>query len=125
MNLKVDVIDVRLPKRAARAIPFGALAERESQAAREVGGDFLGVARVLAQKPTAQPRPGEPRRTLNPRIAGRDKWKRIEALGRLAEFLESYRSAWAARRTGQGDVTFPCGTYLLRILHGVPCTAFG
>jgi REP element-mobilizing transposase RayT len=102
-----------------------ALAERERQAARDAGSSFLGVARVLGQKPTAQPAPGEPRRTLNPRIAGRDKWKRIEALGRLVEFLRSYRSAWAARRAGKADVVFPCGTYLLRIVHDVPCVGFG
>jgi hypothetical protein len=102
-----------------------ALAERESQIAKEIGGGFLGVARVLAQKPIAQPRPGEPRRTLNPRIAGRDKWKRIEALGRLGEFLDSYRAAWAGRRDGRADTMFPCGTYLLRVLHGVPCVGFG
>jgi putative transposase len=102
-----------------------ALAEREAQAARDVGGVFLGAARVLAQKPTARPAPGEPRRTLNPRVAARDKWKRIEALGRLVEFLRSYRCAWAARRAGETDVIFPCGTYSLRVLHGVSCAGSG
>jgi REP element-mobilizing transposase RayT len=104
-----------------------ALAEREAEARRlrRARGGFLGVARVLAQKPTARPAPGEPRRTLNPRIAGRDKWKRIEALARLVEFLRSYRSAWAARCAGQAHAVFPCGTYLLRVLHGVPCAASG
>jgi REP element-mobilizing transposase RayT len=102
-----------------------ALAEKEAQAVRDARGSFLGVARVLAQKPTGRPAPGEPRRTLNPRVAARDKWKRIEALGRLVEFLRSYRSAWAARRAGEPDVTFPCGTYLMRVAHGVPCLGFG
>lgn len=104
-----------------------ALAEREAEGrrVRAARGGFLGVARVLAQKPTARPAPGEPRRTLNPRVAGLDKWKRIEALGRLVEFLRSYRSAWAARCAGQADAVFPCGTYLLRVLHDVPCAAFG
>jgi REP element-mobilizing transposase RayT len=88
-------------------------------------GGFLGVARVLAQRPTARPAPGEPRRKLNPRVAGRDKWKRIEALGRLVEFLRSYRAAWNARRAGDTSVLFPHGTYLLRVLHGVPCAGAG
>ncbi len=88
-------------------------------------GGFLGVARVLAQKPTARPCPGEPRRGLNPRVAGGDKWKRIEALGRLVEFLRLYRIAWKARRAGTADVRFPHGTYLLRVLHDVPCAATG
>ena len=103
-----------------------ALAQREALARklRHARGGFLGVARVLAQKPTARPAPGEPRRTLNPRIAARDKWKRIEALGRLVEFLRSYRDAWVARRAGE-DFVFPAGTYLLRLMHGVPCAGFG
>jgi REP-associated tyrosine transposase len=86
---------------------------------------FLGVARVLAQKPTARPARGEPRRTLSPRVAGRDKWKRIEALGRLVDFVRSYRSAWKERRAGDVNVVFPHGTYLLRVLHGVPCAGGG
>jgi REP element-mobilizing transposase RayT len=102
-----------------------ALAEKEAQAGRDARGRFLGVTRVLAQKPTGRPAPGEPRRTLKPRVAARDKWKRIEAIGRLVEFLRSYRSAWAARRAGEPDVTFPCGTYLMRVAHGVPCLGFG
>jgi len=88
-------------------------------------GGFLGVDRVLAQKPFARPRPGEARRHLNPRIAGRDKWKRIEALGRLAEFLRAYRAAWNAKRAGARGTPFPHGTYLLRVLHDVPCAGAG
>jgi len=101
-----------------------ALAEREQDAVRE-RGSFLGVERVLAQEPTGRPRSGEVRRGLNPRVAARDKWKRIEALGRLVDFLRSYRAAWKARQAGQTGVTFPLGTYLLRVLHQVPCAASG
>jgi REP element-mobilizing transposase RayT len=102
-----------------------AVAEREKQAAADHRGRFLGIARVLAQKPTARPAPGEPRRTLNPRVAARDKWKRIEALGRLVEFLRAYRSAWASWCDGAPDVIFPPGTYLMRVVHGVPCAGSG
>jgi putative transposase len=102
-----------------------ALAAREAQAVREARSGFLGVARVLAQKPMGRPTSGEPRRGLNPRVAARDKWKRIEALGRLVEFLRAYRSAWAARCAGGTNVMFPCGTYLLRVAHGVVCAAAG
>jgi hypothetical protein len=104
---------------------LAAVADREALAQQEAGGGFLGVARVLAQKPTARPAPGEPRRGLNPRIAARDKWKRIEALGRLVAFLRSYRAAWSARRIGEPNVVFPSGTYLLRVVHGVSCAGFG
>ncbi len=88
-------------------------------------GGFLGVARVHAQKPSARPAPGEPRRKLNPRVAGRDKWKRIEALQRLVAFLRSYREAWNARAAGDTEAIFPYGTYLMRVMHGVPCAGAG
>ncbi|WP_242344711.1 transposase [Anaeromyxobacter terrae] len=101
-----------------------ALAEREEQAARG-GRGFLGVARVLAQKATGRPASGEPRRSLNPRVASRDKWKRIETLGRLVEFLRAYRSAWASRRAGNAEAIFPPGTYLMRVAHDVRCAGFG
>jgi putative transposase len=81
----------------------------------------MGVARVLAQKPFARPAPGEPRFKLNPRVAARDKWKRIEAISRLKSFLSEYRTAWLERKAGIANVVFPPGTYHLRVMHGVPC----
>jgi REP element-mobilizing transposase RayT len=102
-----------------------ALAERQREAERRVGkAGFLGVARVLQQKPMARPASTEPRRDLNPRIAAKNTWTRIEALNRVAEFVQAYRSALAARRAGTIGVVFPAGTYLLRVAHGVPCEAF-
>jgi putative transposase len=86
---------------------------------------FLGRARVLAQNPFARPAAVEPRRELSPRVAARDKWKRIEALSRLVEFLRAYRSAYRAMRAGVLDVLFPAGTYQLRIEHSVRCAAPG
>jgi putative transposase len=102
-----------------------ALSALEAQERREFakGRTFLGRARVLAQKPFSRPASGEPRRKLNPRVAARDKWKRMEALSRLVEFLRAYREAWTARREGGWNVVFPAGTYLLRIEHGVNCAA--
>jgi len=99
-----------------------ALRELEETAQREVGArGFLGAKRVRAQPPFARPAPGEPRRELNPRVAARDKWKRIEALSRLVDFLRAYRVAWRARRMGVAHVVFPAGTYQLRIEHAVRC----
>jgi REP element-mobilizing transposase RayT len=99
---------------------------REDRAAKTVateGRGFVGTAKVLAQKPTSRPAPGEPRRTLNPRVAARDRWKRLEVIGRLKDFLVRYREAWRRWRAGARDVVFPCGTYLLRVAHGVSCAA--
>jgi putative transposase len=101
-----------------------ALAEREARAVQAASG-FLGVARVMAQRATAHPRTREPRRQLNPRVAAKDRWKRIEALGRLVSFLSSYRSALRAWREGRDDVVFPAGTYLMRVMHGAACAGAG
>jgi putative transposase len=103
-----------------------ATAALEAESRRELAAKkqgFLGRARVLAQKPFARPVSLEPRRKLNPRVAARDKWKRIEALSALKEFLSAYRDAWSRRRAGLPDVVFPAGTYQLRVEHGVCCAA--
>jgi putative transposase len=99
--------------------------EDDARAYYHARGGFLGIARVLTRKPMRRPGPGEPRRALSPRVAGRDKWKRIEALARLVDFLRAYRLAWKARRAGTPNVRFPRGTYLLRVLHGVACAESG
>ena len=104
------------------------LIEAEEAAAAELEREnrsFLGAVRVRAQKPTTRPAPGEPRRELSPRVACRAKWKRIEALQRLAEFGRAYREALASWRSGVRDVMFPAGTWLMRVLHSVPCGECG
>lgn len=90
--------------------------------ARE-GLGFLGVSLVLAQRPGASPRSGEPRRTLSPRVASPNKWKRIEALVRVRDFVLAYREALASWKAGWRDVVFPAGTWLMRVQHGAPCAA--
>jgi hypothetical protein len=103
---------------------MAALSERETEAMKKVG-TFLGVARVLAQTATARSRSVEPRRQLNPRVAARDRWKRIEALGRLVSFLADYRTAWREWHQGRRSVIFPAGTYQMRIAHGAACAGAG
>jgi REP element-mobilizing transposase RayT len=124
-----EVLQVTTPPgfttEAFRTELTAAVAALEDRACQELAGGFLGVAGVLAQKPTARPRPGEPRRGLNPRVACRDKWKRIEVLGRLRDFLRAYRAAWVAWCADDPRVQFPAGTYQLRVLHGAPCAGFG
>jgi len=98
----------------------------EDRLAAELGRDgrsFLGVARVLAQKPSARPATGGPRRTLSPRVATRNKWKRIEALLRLAEFRRAYREALTAWKAGVREVLFPAGTWQMRVQHAVICAS--
>lgn len=107
-----------------RSLLAAALRKLEEKHRGEVtrnGGRFLGVARVKAQNPLAQPRSFVPRFGLKPRIASRDKWRRVEALQRLKGFLAAYREAWKAWTAGDRAVVFPPGTYLMRILHGAQC----
>jgi REP element-mobilizing transposase RayT len=75
------------------------------------------------QKPARRSSRGERRRGLAPRVACRDRWKRIEALGRLVAFLRDYGQALRAWRAGARSVVFPAGTYLMRLMHGVACAA--
>jgi putative transposase len=89
------------------------------------GKRFLGRAAILAQRHTDFPRTREPRRNLNPRVACRDKWRRIETLQRLKEFHRSYQEAYEAFRAGLPDVLFPLGTYWMRRYAGVRCASAG
>lgn len=111
---------------AFRALVVARVNELEQAAAAEraAGGDeVLGAHRVLEQRHTDRPSPGEPRRVLNPRIGAKDKWKRIEALGRLVTFLESHRDALLRFCRGEQNVLFPHGTYLMRVRFGAACAS--
>lgn len=102
------------------------LAEREQAAAKQRadrGKRVLGRAAVLRQSWQDQPETRELRRGLNPRVACRTGWRRIEALRRnklFVEVHEAMRRLWLA---GQ-NVVFPSGTYWLRRFAGVDCAAF-
>ncbi len=85
------------------------------------GKSFLGRSAVLSQSPFDRPESFEPRFGLNPRVACRDKWRRIEALQRLKSFLDAYREAWEAFKSGDREVCFPTGTYWMRRHAGMPC----
>jgi REP element-mobilizing transposase RayT len=102
------------------------LTAREEQVAQEMadrGERFQGVRCVLKQKHTDRPVTDADRRGLRPRVAARDKWRRMEALGRIASFLADYREALHRLRRGDRDVIFPYGTYLVRVHLRVACRA--
>jgi len=130
MPLEIE-LELTAPPQLASGAEFGELLtdaadQLEGRHRREfeaAGIHFLGVARVLAQNPFARPAARATRFTLNPRIAGRDRWKRMETIARLKSFLQGYRDAWRARRLGIEGILFPAGTYLMRVLHGVPCAS--
>ena len=107
-----------------RALLSCQLQELEFRAQQKVeskGRRFAGVARVLAQDPFSCPATAVPRFGLKPRIAARDKWKRIEGVFRVKSFEQAYWKSRDERRAGLLGVVFPAGTYLLRIMHGVIC----
>ena len=100
------------------------LAHAESVAKATVAAEgrrFLGRKAILAQRHTYAPRTHEPRRKLSPRIACRDTWCRIEAIGRLRAFYEAYREAWLRFQDGVHDIVFPEGTYWITRYAGAHC----
>ncbi len=109
---------------AFRTLLNGALTASEAEAVKKFG-TFLGAARIRAQKFTARALRPEPLGQLNPRVAGRDKWKRIERLTRLVGFLTDYRAALREWRAGKRDTLFPAGTYLMRVAWGAACAGAG
>jgi putative transposase len=101
------------PKRLAARLAAG-LAAHEAQLKKDnaaKGLTILGRQAVLEQDPFDRPKSFDPRRGLSPRVACKDKWRRIEALARRRDFLEAYREAWESFREGMKDVVFPPGTY--------------
>jgi len=96
-----------------------ALENQKSQERAETGRRVIGRARVLRQSWRDSPTSPEPRRRLRPRVAARDKWRRIEALQRNKVFVAEYRSARLAWLAGN-SVVFPAGTYWLRRFANVP-----
>jgi REP element-mobilizing transposase RayT len=89
------------------------------------GRTFLGAQRVLTQDRFAAPAGEEPRRRIEPRIACRDRGRRMEALARLKAFLAAYRETWQEFVGGVRDAVFPHGTYWMRVAYGLPCAPAG
>jgi hypothetical protein len=86
---------------------------------RREGRAFLGRRQIRKQSVFDAPASSAPRRTMSPRVAAKNKWRRIEVLQRLDAFLNDHRAALAMWRAGFRDVVFPRGTYAMRQLAGV------
>jgi len=113
-----------MSRRDAQARIDDAVAEREAAERARVlreAGKFLGPDAVRRQDPFGAPTTREPRRQLSPRVASRNKWRRIETLARCADFARAYRDALAAWCAKKRSVIFPVGTYLMRLRHQVRC----
>lgn len=85
--------------------------ERECVERRQSEGKrILGRREVRRQRCSDSPTSQEPRRRLNPRVACRDRWRRVEALARNKAFVNEHA---AAREAFQRDPSarFPAGTW--------------
>ena len=111
------------------AADFRALLTSRVKAAEAAAADkryanlvgVLGRQRILDQDWRDNPTSHEPRRTLDPRVAAKNKWSRIEALLRNKLFQDSYVQAFNAFKAGVKDVLFPAGTYWLRRFAAADC----
>lgn len=100
--------------------------DREDQLvaeAEEKGIRFLGTKRLERQRHTDTPSSRDPRRNLSPRVACKNKWRRIELLQRLKQFAYDYREALLRWTQGFREVIFPAGTYAMARLHNVNCAS--
>lgn len=82
---------------------------------------FLGRKSVLRQSRHARPNSREPRFQMSPRVACRDKWRRIERLALDKAWALAYSIARKAWCGGERGVIFPNGTYKMRMVHGCAC----
>jgi len=90
---------------------------------RDNGRTFMGATAVLKQRCHHRPFTREPRRKMNPRVACKSKWHRIERIKLNKDFLRRYKEAWAAwKQNPSKNIVFPAGTYMMRIFNGVKCT---
>jgi putative transposase len=83
----------------------------------------LGRQGILTQNPFDHPKTHAPHFRMNPRVAAKSKWARIEALLRNRAFVEKYREAFLRHVAGVATVLFPFGTYLMRKIARVDCEA--
>jgi REP element-mobilizing transposase RayT len=100
------------------------IAAVEVQAAKvraQSGRRVLGRRAVRKQHWSARPDSHEPRRQLSPRVACRDKWRRLETIRRNRAFIDGYRSARDAFVAGDFSARFPAGTWWLVKFAGGTC----
>ena len=107
----------------ARKIRTAVAAEEHKAAMRrkELGIPVLGRKAVLRQSPFSCPKTCVDRRTLRPRVASKNKWRRIELILRNKRFHQRYRDAYTRHRAGEPNVVFPHGSYKLRVQGLVRC----
>jgi len=102
-------------KKRVLAFEQSTAAERRARGIR-----VLGRERILNQDWNTSPDSRAPHFKLDPRVAAKNKWARIEALARNKAFLEAYLEARSRLKSGAKDVVFPAGTWWLHRHANVP-----
>jgi putative transposase len=82
---------------------------------------YLGADAIRLQRPTDTPGSSMPSFDLNPRLACRDRWRRVQLLQDLVEFWRAHREASVRFRAGERNVLFPPGTYGYVVNFGARC----
>jgi len=94
-------------------------AHRQRRAANGIA--VLGRARVLRQNPFYHPQSHSPHFHMNPRVAAKSKWARVETMLHNRGFYERYRDAFLGHMAGLANIVFPFGTYWMRKFRKVAC----
>ncbi|HSC86113.1 MAG TPA: hypothetical protein VLC09_02535 [Polyangiaceae bacterium] len=102
--------------RMIKEVEFRAAARRLESRTKVVGR-----AAILKQRWQGRPQSIEPRRGLNPRVAAKSTWSRIEALQRDKAFAKAYREARLLLAAGYNYVRFPDGAYWMMRFMAVVC----
>ena len=108
---------------AAVKARVAAVEEEQARLRARTGKRVVGRYAILRQSWRDSPTSREPRRKLNPTIAARDLWARLEAIQRKRAFTAEYRRARLALLAGL-SIPFPYGTYKLRHYVGVVVSPF-
>jgi putative transposase len=100
---------------------------KRERAAREerlgTGARVVGRRRILAASAFDRPTSHEPRRNLRPHVACRSRERRIRELAALRRFRAAHADARWRFAAGERTVTFPAGTFLMRVVFGARCAA--
>ena len=83
------------------------------------GKSYLGKEAVKRQPIHSTPSSESRRSNISPRLACRDKWRRMEILQLMKSFLESYKDAWERFKAGEAQVEFPLGAYRMGNIKAV------
>lgn len=124
LNIKAPPQFEHLSQQEFEKLIASELAQREQVVCDEMqlkGHSFMGIQGIMRQRHRSSPLNQEERFKINPNVAAKNKWLRIEAIQRRGEFLKAYRKAYKRWRQGDREVVFPAGTYALRVHAGVRC----